>query len=1105
MLALLLVILLAAILCLKLLPVFSGTTPQFTDFIIEHVSATGLNKSGELTLFWLITVGGAVLLCALLFLSPLITKHISTCIMRTSSKETAFHSPLAKSWENIKQFPIIRRLQEYFGGNHMLYLCAIAIPFLVYLMIYQKFSFPLFFGLLIVVICFFVKKVQLYPTLFTYMLTYYTVLSVLSIGCQLTTRFQFSSKKIYALSILVGTVLVVCIRIADRIKIDNLFSQRILLLLQCFLPGLFSVYLIDKYYYHDSMIRVPYAAGYYLFFFVLATIFFIALLYHLFLFWKEKKEDIICAITPMIIYAYHSFCAAPMYAQPDQHHHGEQMIPWNQIFEHGQTAYETYTPVSGLFPFVNGFIQHILLDGTISDYAPAISITMVIFCILTMFLVYKHVGGSKALMFAVLFTLPCYNRQYMVLPLLLLLTLPKLIKKPLAWFFCYILGSFMAGLYYPLFGAAVLLAAFPLALWQIGSMIKLIRKNHISRPSKSQSVTQTVMMKNLGQTKQSILYLTAYILLFVLIICSFPLLFRMLNHTLTYSSQTILADGIALSNQTAPETFLPYLAGHQTIRHYLYMALRFLLPAIAIWLLLYFICMIIRNHQLLHKLQKLQKLQNLQKLQDNQILQNDKISRKKQAILNCLILLVGIITLVISYTYTLVRADIGKILSRTGPILAAIIGIYLPVHLLSKNDCIFSSLKNDTLKDASVKNASLKNSIKCKYSVIIGLCLSIPMLLYAQVSETKNPDLWVYPDGESQLVMDDGAKLFAYYTVPDTFLKSEDTGLSKRYQELLGRGFMVADQIHYIEEYASVIEKCEKVSDDVSYMAFDGQGFFDYLGVKCYGTGYIPAARSLKAQQRIWNSNPSHLPVVFYIQPEYDYYIFRFMLDAGYVYCQDDNAFYPPELYEKLSEANLVTPPDDFRQSIYPTDFGLSTASFGASYQSFLENYVLQEGVDIQTVKSISKMSYDVLYLEFDNQKLQALGQTLCENELSNLQVSIEWYDTEGKKFEGSKVTCQYGDGKLLIPIGMNACWLLSDIDRFTISLYDSTTLNGQTEQDAQVEQDEQIAQVEQTEPTEQIKQPNTSLFSASFEQGVFNTSEEDLLHITLHMIDLER
>ena len=134
-------------------------------------------------------------------------------------------------------------------------------------------------------------------------------------------------------------------------------------------------------------------------------------------------------------------------------------------------------------------------------------------------------------------------------------------------------------------------------------------------------------------------------------------------------------------------------------------------------------------------------------------------------------------------------------------------------------------------------------------------------------------------------------------------------------------------------------------------------------------------------------------------------------------------------------------------------------------------------------------MSYDALYLEFDNQKLQALSHTLCENEPSNLLVSIEWSDTEGKKFEGSKVTCQYGNGKLLIPIGMNACWLLSDIDSFTINLYDSTMLNQQPEQ----EQDAQSAQA------------NGLLFSASFEHGVLNTSETDLLHITLHTIDLER
>ena len=32
----------------------------------------------------------------------------------------------------------------------------------------------------------------------------------------------------------------------------------------------------------------------------------------------------------------------------------------------------------------------------------------------------------------------------------------------------------------------------------------------------------------------------------------------------------------------------------------------------------------------------------------------------------------------------------------------------------------------------------------------MGICFALPMMIYAQVSWTKNPDLWVYPDGEHQ-------------------------------------------------------------------------------------------------------------------------------------------------------------------------------------------------------------------------------------------------------------------------------------------------------------------------------------------------------------------
>ena len=715
MLALFLTILFAAAISLKLLPVVSGTTQEFTDFIIENVSSSGLNKSAELSLFWAITIGGAIFMCLLLFLYEKMQKKRGLVSAQTAAhtvQDTLSHIHLDDCTEAL------------------FCLCATAIPFFVYLILYKQVSLPLLFFAGLSLFGMINRKADIRTMLLIYVLTYYGIVSVLSFGCNFTTHFVLSSSRIYILTLLIGTAFLLLIHVSSWLHPASLFSKHLILLLQCLMPGLFSVYLIDKYLYQDSIIRVRYATGYYIFFEGLIAVLFFILICHAIRCFREKKDDIICFVTPMIIFAYHSFCAAPMYAQPDQHHHGEQMIPFNQIFEQGQSLYDTYTPVSGLFPFVNGFIQHGLLGGTVTDYAPAISITIVIFCFIIMFLICKHIGGSKALMFAVLFTLPCYNRQYMVLPALLLLTLPGLLKKPALWIFSYILTSFLSGLYYPLFGAAVMLALVPVCLWEIRTLWEK------SRRSKAAFL--------------SIRYLILYVALFAVIACSIPMLFRMLKHTLTYSSQTILADGIALSNQTAPDFFLPYLAGMPTLRLYLYIALRFLLPAIGIWLLLYFAYRALR----------------------------------KKEVYQALLLAAGIITLVISYSYTLVRADVGKVLSRTGPILIAVIGMYLPVYLLSHKE-ILKEKKSNLLA--------------------FGFCLSLPFIVYMQISQTKNPDLWVYPDGDAQLVMDDGSKLFAYYTVPDTFLKSEDTDLGPRYQALLGDGFMVADQVHYIKEYAQVV------------------------------------------------------------------------------------------------------------------------------------------------------------------------------------------------------------------------------------------------------------------------------------------------------------
>lgn len=93
MLALFLTILLAALISLKLLPIVSGTTQEFTDFIIENVSSSGLNKSAELSLFWAITVGGAVFMCLLLFCMKNAENSGSGICAHDSSHRSEFSVP----------------------------------------------------------------------------------------------------------------------------------------------------------------------------------------------------------------------------------------------------------------------------------------------------------------------------------------------------------------------------------------------------------------------------------------------------------------------------------------------------------------------------------------------------------------------------------------------------------------------------------------------------------------------------------------------------------------------------------------------------------------------------------------------------------------------------------------------------------------------------------------------------------------------------------------------------------------------------------------------------------------------------------------------------
>lgn len=911
----------------KVYPVICESPQVFHDIIIEHVSVRGFNKSGELSFFWLCTV---------------------TCIILTLVL-TCLFSKYKKTSKNLSGL----------STNMLTVFSVCAIPFIGHLVIFKRISVACGIAILIFIaagIYCKTKKKSPLPLLFLGIVSYYAVLSVLTVFMHFSTVFIISQSKIYLISGAVSLLLILCGRIF------SISYKHLLLLLQISIPFLLSLYFVDRYMYQGTLQKIPYAPFYYIFFGALLLIFLILTVFHTKNNWKNAASlalgKIIHPVTAITVFIYNSYSACPMYAQPDQHHHGEQMIPWQQIVTLGQSAYEEYTPVSGLFPMVNGFIQNVLLGGTVSDYSPSISIMMVLFCIVTMYLIYRHVGGAYALGFAIFFALPSYNRQYMVLPILLLLFLKELLNRPGTWLKAWIFSCFLAGLYYPLYGGAVLVGTTPLGIYMLFRYAK-----------------ETDWKSERKNWK----FYAGWLICMFPIAISLPLLVRMAGHTLVYSGQTVLADGISLYALAVPEIFMPYLIGtHDTIRGWLYYGYRFFLPifppvlsaALGTWVAL-------------------------------------KCKKENQTTKHLFLfgILATIFTLAISYTYTLVRADEGAILSRTAPILVAVGGMFLATLLLSYGKKIITP---------SIRIISL------------GICFAVPMLIYHQVSAMKAPDMWIYPNGNSSLVMDDANKLFTYYDVPDIFISMQEIELSDT--SMLGNGFMVADQLHYLTEYDSVMQKCESVNPDISYLGLDGQGFYYYLNAKSCATGFAPVGKSYEAQKRMLETISAQRPVVFLINPKQIYFIYYWMVTSDYVYSAEDGAFFPIELYQKIYPDRNTG--DDYRLYTEQAHLNKSPASFGKSYESILP---LTDGTTLTQDEmsgplSIRGTDYDLLLVKIDD-------ELLAKSEILKIV-----FLSDGNAYFGSSITCFTTNDTLLIPLGMNENWLLGENSEIVLSLYDNST-----------------------------------------------------------------
>lgn len=592
---------------------FSGTS-QMHDLIIDQVAIEGSNKTGEWEFFWRLLWLGCFCILGLFLIgrNPFSSK---------SSMQGSLLSPGSiTSWDFASSFEEVPALFK----------CALCFfPALIQLVCYGRTSLYLLLFCLTFSLLIFLLKKDCRKGIALFLFLYFDVQTINLAALLITGKCLRSDLLLFG-----AAAVLFAFTLLFYFHYYGLFDK-IFFISQLPLPLLLMLYLKNTYSFQGQILRLSYPKAYIIF----MGIFILALYAGFFCqyyFSPSRQKPFVAVTSAISVFLYTSYIPPALMVQSDMHHHGEQMLPWQQIMVLGNSPYESYAPVSGLFPMLTGGINQLLFGGKATSYSAAFVILFVLFAALTVFMISLHIDGQWTLLFAFLFHMPAYCRTWIILPALLLLLLPKVIQNKRRFLYLYVLCGFLGGLYYPLFGLGLIVGGMPFACVCLYSYFK--------------------GRDFLTEIKQKSFYLETLLLL-VPITLSIPLLIHMASHILASSHQTLLADGLSLSTVAVPQWFMPYLSSFETVRDSLYYALRFLGAMLPVWLFLLLL------------------LSFRQKNRNGNFLRHPAF----------LGLSAGFLILPLCYTYTLVIMDetwISRLFSRSSHIYLWILGILLPILLI---------------------------------------------------------------------------------------------------------------------------------------------------------------------------------------------------------------------------------------------------------------------------------------------------------------------------------------------------------------------------------------------------------------------------------------
>ncbi len=907
----------------------AGQTPEtFHDIIAEALVILKNNKSMELNCFWIIVfVGSFVLLIDMI---------------RTRKKRREEKQPVFSSFSLV--------LLALATGMVLYYFLTMHVPL---------FLLTTFFLLLLS--HHFLKGKEAKICLINCFLFYffYGGLSLLNFSF----HALFISKEFL---LLLSFLITLCLL---KLEQKKPILENCILLSQTTIPLILLNYLVDCYQYQGQEIHVPLPFFAKLFFGTLLLSFLVYNFYYLYKNWSRKEKNInqlLSFATIITIFIIHSVSMNTSAILPtDLHHTGENIQAFHQIFSKGQIPYQNYIPVSGLYSVCVGFILE-LCGGVMMHYNVAVAIYTTIFAILTIVLIHCHLDKKATLLLSLLFLFVNYNRVYLILISLLILLLPKLRAKKNLWLKVWIWLCFLGGLYYPVYGVSVLLGTLPFALYQ---MISFIR----SKDGKSKLHTFRF-------------YLEWFVVLLPIFL-AVPILLHLLKHLLVYSSQSLLAEGASVFAQEVPEGLFQIFGGGQFLAKLVYYCLRYMIPALAIWI---FVLLL------------------LQFFQD---CKHKKDVFKIFAHPKFFLVVSGLLLLLVGYHFTLLRADSGRLLSRTGYLIEIVCGIlFFMITVRYERPNPFSA-------------------------IVLGIMVAILAVL-----------------GDSPITFPNYT-LQAHYTIEEDYQLIENSPLPR-----LGTGFVLKEDAYFtvlskkitFQELNTLSNNAQKLlqyNPDLKFVLYGPLAAYYILDLTTTAQPSIYAIKSQEASEEFLTIIQKEKPVVgtFIANAEQSYYIYHYLMTTDdYLYAEEYEAFLPRELYQKIYGNTVGS--DKRLANFTIADLGVSSSVFGNSYEALKTRFTKVQPT-MQSIctrqdklytctytfsKALAKEEVDFLYLEVDTNR-DLYNERAFANLLridftnSDIPVKVTW--------GGEEIKCLLFQGKLLIALGVNSDWLLSDKEKISIQI----------------------------------------------------------------------